>query len=256
MFRSFFLPLSSRLSSLRCRCSPPPGCSSRSSVETVFLKAARSLAHAGEAPPPSARGRLLTPPPPPSPLAAVTLPPDPGDRSGDQKSRCTEPGWQKPKTPAVTVHHTQTECSHTHEGINDTNKKTNVTIKTKQNKQKKMLPRRFSTFRQIRYMDINYDLSYSSLTHESIFSTVLGLTNLICHFTVSSSAMVSWDTTGKKKALPAVSHITIVGGSSQLHFLLPVFPEFGYICTKFLWKTLHVRWKWEEASGQRDGPWR
>lgn len=93
MLRSFFLPLSSRLSSLRWGCSPPAGCSSRSSTETVFLRAARSLAHA--APPPSARGRLLAPPPPP----AVVLPPDTGDRSGDQKSRCTEPGREKPETP-------------------------------------------------------------------------------------------------------------------------------------------------------------
>lgn len=111
MLRSFFLPLSSRLSSLRCRCSPAAGCSSRSSTESVFLKDARSTAHAGEAPPRSARGSLLTPPPyppPPAPAAPAAgddddddaLPPEPGDGSGDQKSRCTEPGEQKPETPS------------------------------------------------------------------------------------------------------------------------------------------------------------
>lgn len=106
MLRSFFLPLSSRLSSLRCRCSA--GCSSRSSTETVFLKSGRLLAHAGEAPPSSAAGGLLAPPPP-SPLAAA---PEPGSGgSGDQKSRCTVPGREKPETPAVTEHHTRTESS-------------------------------------------------------------------------------------------------------------------------------------------------
>lgn len=116
MLRSFFLPRSSRLSSLRRRCSPLDGCSSRSSTETVFLKATRSLTHAGEDPSTSTWGRLLAaapPPPPPAVDAALTV--DPADGSGDQKSRCTEPGTEKPEksccycTPTNTQTDTHTD---------------------------------------------------------------------------------------------------------------------------------------------------
>lgn len=57
------------------------------------------MARAGEAPPSADAGGLLAPPPP---LAAVL---EPRGGSGDQKSRCNEPGQEKPETPAVTKHH-------------------------------------------------------------------------------------------------------------------------------------------------------
>lgn len=123
MLRSFFLPLSSRLSSLRCGCSPSDGCSSRSSTETVFLKAARSLVHA--ALPPSARGRLLAPPPP------VVFPTDTGDRSGDQKSRSTKPGRGKPETACyctLYTKHTRTHTPQTHTQYQITGKKISFII--------------------------------------------------------------------------------------------------------------------------------
>lgn len=74
---TFFLPLSSRLRSLR---------------------AARSAPHV--APPTCTRGGL-------APRPAVAFSPDTGDGSGDQ-SRCTKPGAEKPETPVTTHTHTHT----------------------------------------------------------------------------------------------------------------------------------------------------
>lgn len=93
MLCSFFLPFFSRPNSVRCGCSSLSGCSSRSSTDTVFRKVARSAV--------------------PAPAAATVLL-HTGGGSGDQKSRCKEPGVRNQRCADVTGHHVNNLSQHTH----------------------------------------------------------------------------------------------------------------------------------------------